>query len=326
MATVIEAKHLTKRFGDLTAVDRISFKVNAGEVFGFLGPNGAGKSTAINMFTTILEPTSGTAVVCGHDILKEPYEVRSNIGYIPQDTMLESRLSGFENMKFHARLYHVDSKETENRAHELLRLVGLEERAHDLVSTYSGGMRRRLEIIKAFLHKPQLVFMDEPTVGLDTQTRVKIWDYIKGIKNKGEVSVFLTTHYIDEAEYLCDRVAIIDQGKIVELGTPAELKRKVGGENLIALEVEPARTQEFERLILKKLGLQVKSSKYGISVYAKKTDAVQDIISLANKSRIRIRSVSMREPTLEDVFLHYTGRKIREQHAEAYDAILGGGV
>ncbi len=326
MDAVIEAKRLTKRFGGLTAVDGVSFKVYAGEVFGFLGPNGAGKSTTMNMFTTILEPTSGTAVVCGHDILKEPYKVRSNIGYIPQDTMLESRLSGFENMKFHARLYHVDNKETEGRAVELLKLVELEGRAHDLVSTYSGGMRRRLEIVKAFLHNPMLVFMDEPTVGLDTQTRVRIWDYIKEVKSKGKVSIFLTTHYIEEAEYLCDRVAIIDHGKIVAIGTPAQLKQKVGGENIIHLEVDGGRMAELEKAIVKELGLSVKSHLYGLSVSTKKAGSLQDIVSLANKKKIKLKSVSMREPTLEDVFIHLTGRKIREQSADSTGAILGGGT
>ncbi len=231
MQKIIEVKNLTKKYNGFAAVKRINFDVHAGEVFGFLGPNGAGKTTTISVLTTLLFPTSGRVKVAGFDVSKERDQVRSKIGLIFQETTLDDDLSAWENLKIHASLYHVKRFDFEKRAHDLLTMVGLWERRRNLVKTYSGGMKRRLEIVRGLLHYPRILFMDEPTLGLDPQTRANIWDYVLDLHKKEGITLFMTTHYLDEAEY-CNRIAVIDQGRIVALGTPKELKRKAQARNL----------------------------------------------------------------------------------------------
>lgn len=231
MKNIIEVKNLTKKYNGFAAVRRISFDVRAGEVFGFLGPNGAGKTTTISVLTTLLSPTSGSVKVAGFDVSQQKDEVRSAIGLIFQETTLDEDLSAWENLKIHAALYHVKKADFETRARDLLTMVGLWERRKDLVKTFSGGMKRRLEIVRGLLHYPKILFMDEPTLGLDPQTRAKIWEYVLDLHRREGITLFMTTHYLDEAEY-CDRIAVIDRGKIVALGTPSGLKKKAGARNL----------------------------------------------------------------------------------------------
>jgi len=228
---VIQVVDLVKRFGALQAIRGISFQVKEGELFGFLGPNGAGKTTTINILCTLLTPTSGRAFVAGHDVVQYPTEVRRSIGIIFQDPSLDERLTALENLKFHAMLYHLPRKKTGERMEMLLDMVGLSERRHDLVKTFSGGMKRRLEIVRGLLHYPKVLFLDEPTLGLDPQTRNHIWNYIKELREKERLTLFLTTHYMEEADP-CDRIAIMDEGRIVALDTPAALKQRVGCDTL----------------------------------------------------------------------------------------------
>lgn len=231
MRKAIEIKNLTKRFGDLTAVNSISFEVFEGEVFGFLGPNGAGKTTTISMLTTLLIPTSGKAKVAGFDITREKDKVRESIGLIFQEPTLDEDLTASENLKIHAALYHLPGDLYQQRVEEMLKMVELWDRRGELVKNYSGGMKRRLEVARGLLHHPQVLFMDEPTLGLDPQTRTKIWDHVLNLQQKEKITLFMTTQYMEEAEY-CDRVAIIDYGKIVAVGTPKQLKRKTKTEKM----------------------------------------------------------------------------------------------
>jgi len=248
----IEVKNLTKTFnGSLKAVDDISFEVKQGEILGFLGPNGAGKTTTLNMLSTLLKPTSGTATVNGHDILKEPDQVRRSIGYVFQDTTLDIELTGRENLDFHGRLYGLDKNTRQQRIKELLELVKLTDRADSYVKTYSGGMKRRLEIARGLLHHPAVLFLDEPTLGLDTQTRRSIWDHIMHLNKEKNVTVMLTTHYTEEADFLCKRILIIDFGKIVELDTPDTLKAKLEGDVVTLVFKDSSAIEKFHPLLEK---------------------------------------------------------------------------
>lgn len=226
-APVIKATELTKRFDDFTAVDAVSFEIKSGELFGFIGPNGAGKTTTINMLVTLVKPSSGTATVAGYDVAAEPANVRRSIGVVFQDPTLDNRLTGLENLDFHASVYHIPKQERTQRITEALALVELENHAGEIVDRYSGGMKRRLEVARGLLHTPKVLFLDEPTLGLDPQTRSRIWEYLRALAAKDGTTVFMTTHYMDEAEN-CDRVAIIDQGRIVALDTPTSLKKSTG--------------------------------------------------------------------------------------------------
>ena len=226
---IVEVEYLLKKYADLTAVNRVSFEVRPGEIFGFLGPNGAGKTTTILMLTTLLKPSGGRAVVCGHDIERHPARVREAVGYVSQEIAVDEFLTGRENLWLHGKFYHIPSKELERRMAEAAHMVDLTDRLQDLVGTYSGGMRKRLDIAEGLLHRPQLIFLDEPTLGLDIQTRRKIWDYIRQLRQEG-LTVFLTTHYMEEADQLCDRVAIIDRGELKALDTPQTLKAQLGGD------------------------------------------------------------------------------------------------
>src|SRR5271168_4979724 len=233
----IQTKDLTKRFGTFTAVDSVNFEVRRGEVFGLLGPNGAGKTTVVRMLTTLLVPSGGHAIVAGFDVAKHPRQVRENIGVIPQALTSDLDLTGWENVDIYGEFFGLSRRERRERGQRLLHMVGLTERAKDLVATYSGGMRRRLEIARGLIHSPKILFLDEPTIGLDPQSRRAVWDLLETLRKESEITISLTTHYMDEAESLCDRIAIVDGGKIIAIGTPAELKAMVKGSDRIELEV-----------------------------------------------------------------------------------------
>ena len=306
---VIETENLTKKFNGFTAVDNLNLKVEEGEIFGLLGPNGAGKTTTIMMLTTLAAPTSGTAKVGGFDIRKEPDKVRKSIGIVFQDPSSDDILTGYENLKLHGWLYDMPDKLKEERIKEVLKLVDLTARQDDRVKKYSGGMRRRLEIARGLMHHPKALFLDEPTLGLDPQSRDKIWEYIKDLAKKENITIVITTHYMDEADKLCDRLGIIDQGKIVALDTPERLKRNLGGD-IIILKADKLNVGE-----LGKISYVTNVTEAEGEVRLTVDDAgehLQEILNLVGK----VKSVEIRSPTLDDVFMHYTGRTIREGPAE----------
>lgn len=314
----INVENLTRNFGKFTAVDSISFSVKSGELFGLLGPNGAGKTTTINMLSTLLNVTSGKAEVAGFDVTKNRADVRQSIGVVFQDQALDSNLTGRENLEFHGIMYGVPKKVREERISEVLKLVELEDKQNVLVEKYSGGMRRRLEIARGLIHKPKVLFLDEPTIGLDAQTRRLIWDYIKKLKNEGDVAIILTTHYMEEADYLCDRVAIIDHGKIIAMDTPERLKHSLGGDVVCAESLESDKLLK----LLKKVKWVKSVKKYDGSVCVTMEHGgkrIPEIIVSAQKAGIKITSVNLHEPSLEDVFIHYTGKTIRDQEGEGSD-------
>ncbi len=311
MTHVIETHHLTKAYGLLKAVDKLDITVETGEIFGLLGPNGAGKTTAISMLCTILKPTSGTATVNGFDIVKEANKVRRSIGIVFQEPSIDDRLTGRENLYMHANLYGVPASEQKERINRVLKLVELEDRADDLLRTYSGGMRRRLEIGRGLIHYPKVLFLDEPTVGLDPQTRDHIWKYIRQLKEAEDVTVVLTTHYMDEADRLSDRIAIMDHGKIVILDSPPKLKETLEGD---VVEVKSNNLDALSELVTKFLGLDKKKTvEDTLEITVRNGKAVMPrIMELATHNNIYVESIVLREPNLEDVFLHYTGKTIRE--------------
>jgi ABC-2 type transport system ATP-binding protein len=309
----IMIKELTKKFGELTAVDSVSFSVEAGELFGLLGPNGAGKTTIINMLTTLLRPTAGDAEIAGYNIRRNPGEIRNNIGIIFQDPSLDIGLTGRENLEFHAMMYNIGPDVREKRIQEVFDVVGLADKADILVENYSGGMKRRLEIARGLIHYPKVLFLDEPTLGLDAQTRRSIWDYIRNLNKTYGTSVILTTHYMEEADYLCNRIAIIDHGKIIALDTPAGLKNYLQGDH-VSLTVEG-------KVDLIAAALREKEWVRNITQNGKMLDAVisdcetniPDIFKTAGDLGVVISSINFSKPSLEDVFIHLTGSTIREQ-------------
>ncbi|MFH0956605.1 MAG: ATP-binding cassette domain-containing protein [Candidatus Aenigmatarchaeota archaeon] len=311
---IIKADNLVKKFGELTAVGGISFEIEEGEIFGLLGPNGAGKTTTISMLSTTLKPTSGTATVNGFDIRKDEDKVRKSIGIVFQDQSLDEELTAEENMDFHGRLYRIERKERQERIKKLLTLVGLEERKDGIVKTFSGGMRRRLEIARGLLHEPKVLFLDEPTLGLDPQTRNHLWQYITKLNKEKGITIILTTHYMDEADRLCRRVAIIDNGKIVAMDTPAKLKDEIGGD-FITIQ-----TSESEKLLskIRNLAFVKHARTHEGAVKINVSSAEKHIAAIANiaaKNNILVDAISMHKPNLEDVFLHFTGKSIREEEA-----------
>jgi len=311
---IIILESLTKKFNGFTAVDNVSFTVEEGEVFGFLGPNGAGKTTTISMLATLLGLTLGEAHINGFNVKTQKDDVRKSIGIIFQDPSLDEELTAYENMDFHGRLYHIKKDIREKRIKELLKLVELDERKNDLVKKFSGGMRRRLEIARGLLHEPKVLFLDEPTLGLDPQTRNHIWEYIQKLNREKKVTVMITTHYMEEADKLCDRVAIIDKGKIIALDTPKNLKDGIGGD-LITVE-----TPDAESLcpLVQEFSWFKSSNQHDGFVTFNVMDAEKHIAGIANLScqnNIEIKSINVHKPTLEDVFLHFTGRTIREEEA-----------
>jgi len=304
---VIEASNLVKRFGELEAVKGVSFTVKEGEIFGFLGPNGAGKTTTINMLCTLLKLTAGQATVNGFDVTKERSKVRESIGLVFQEPTLDDYLTAEQNLRFHAYAYAIPKDILEPRLKELLEMVELWDRRKGKISTYSGGMKRRLEIARGLLHHPRVLFLDEPTLGLDPQTRRRIWDHIHDLRRRENLAIFMTTHYMDEAEN-CDRIAIIDYGQIVALDTPEKLKDGVGGD-VISIKTED--NEEAVRLLEGQYKL--KPSLQNGTVSFTVPHGEEFLPGFVTGFPLRLLSIGLRRPTLEDVFLKLTGRTIREQ-------------
>jgi ABC-2 type transport system ATP-binding protein len=315
MKHAIEVRGLTRRFNGLTAVDSISFSVRKGEVFGLLGPNGAGKTTTINMLSTLLRPTSGSASVAGAEITGSRDDVRRNIGIVFQEPALDTNLTGRENLSFHLMLYGVDRDARERKINQLLRLVELEDSSGILVGRYSGGMKRRLEIARGLTHNPRVLFLDEPTLGLDAQTRRHIWEYIRRLNSETGVTIVLTTHYMEEADYLCDRVAIIDRGRIIKTDTPRRLKDSLGGD---VIHLEAGR--DSGKMAVRLEGLKwVRSMKHvngSVRLVVRGAEKrIPEIIRIFQRAGVSVKSVSLRKPSLEEVFIHYTGKAMRDHES-----------
>jgi ABC-2 type transport system ATP-binding protein len=305
----IQVEGLTKRYGEIEAVRGIDFEVAPGEIFGFLGPNGAGKSTTISMLCTLVAPTSGTATVAGYDVNRERDDVRRNIGLVFQDTTLDTYLTGEQNLRLHAELYGVPRELIRPRMQQVLEMVGLWERRGSAVMTYSGGMKRRLEIARGLMHSPRVLFLDEPTVGLDPQTRSSIWTYIRQLKDAEDITIFLTTHYMDEAEF-CDRIAIMDKGVIVVLDTPDALKASVGQDRVML------KTDDDVAAIMvlaTRFGIEARMSEGAVTFGV--PEGEHFVPRLFAELGVAIQSVSVSRPSLDDVFMSYTGTTIRDAEA-----------
>jgi ABC-2 type transport system ATP-binding protein len=313
---IIEVKNLVKQFKKVKAVDDITFSVKEDEIFGFLGPNGAGKTTTINIICTLLSKTSGEVILNGYDVSRERNKIRTCIGMVFQDPSLDDRLTALENLYFHGLLYNIPRKELKVRSEEVLEMVNLTNRKNNLVMTYSGGMKRRLEIARGLLHYPKILFLDEPTLGLDPQTRNKIWDYIIKLKKNKKITIFLTSHYMEETE-ICDRIAIIDEGKIIALDSPESLKNIIGGDIITILSEDNIKLKEYINDIT---GVEVHDAKEGKIRFEVK-DSSSFIPKFIKNSPVKILSISARKPTLNDVFLDLTGREIREENASAKDTM-----
>ncbi|MDD5749001.1 MAG: ATP-binding cassette domain-containing protein [Actinomycetota bacterium] len=312
METVIEVEGLTKKFGDLTAVDHISFEIQKGEIFGFLGPNGAGKSTTVKMLATLLHPTSGKAKICGHDVVRERAKVRELIGIVFQDRASDHYLTGRQNLDFHARMYHMGPEERKKRIKEVLDLLELNGKENIKLRDLPDGTARRFEVARGFMTSPDVVFLDEPTIGFDIRARMDLWEQIRRAKETEGSTVLLTTHYIEEADYLSDRVAIIDKAKIVAMGTPEELKESTGSK-LITVQVAE-RQNEFAQRISEAewvKEIQEHSDSLLLSVGSEE-GRVAEIVDFCDRNGFELTYIDEHEPSLEDVFLHYTGRTIRE--------------
>ncbi len=308
---VIEASNLVKRFGELEAVKGVSFSVKEGEIFGFLGPNGAGKTTTINILCTLLKPTGGQAKVNGHDVVKERSQVRQSIGLVFQEPTLDDYLTAEQNLRFHGYAYGIPKNVLEPRLKELLEMMELWDRRKGKINTYSGGMKRRLEIARGLLHHPRVLFLDEPTLGLDPQTRRRIWDYIHDLRKRENLAIFMTTHYMDEAEN-CDRIAIIDYGRTVALDTLEKLKDGIGGD-VISIKTED--NEEAVRLLEGQYKLKPGIENGIISFTVPHGE--EFLPKFVSGFPLRLLSIGLRRPTLEDVFLKLTGRNIREQEVDS---------
>jgi ABC-2 type transport system ATP-binding protein len=322
----IQVEGISKRFGSLLAVDNVTFSVKAGEIFGLLGPNGAGKSTLIRMLTTLVPPTSGTAVVAGYDIVDAPNAVRTRIGVIPQNMTSDPDLTCAENVGIHARLYGITGARRRQRTAELLEAVNLTDRANALTGTLSGGMRRRLEIARGLVNDPEILFLDEPTTGLDPVSRVSVWDMITHLRAQQGRTLFLTTHYMDEADRLCDRVAIVDHGRMVAIDTPVALKSSVPGASRIEVQFEPDLPNgaaALEALPAVKSVRAMGSATYRLSSDRGPASA-QELVELAKEHKLELKSLSVESTSLDDVFLHYTGHGLAEFDATGAPAVPAG--
>ena len=309
---IVNVKNLSKIFDkEIVAVDNVSFQVKKGEIFGFLGPNGAGKTTTIKILTTLLQPTKGQVNISSFDVVKNPDGVRSSIGIVPQALTLDDDLKGMTNLLLSAKLYHVPDKIAKERANELLELVGLKDAAGRDVSTYSGGMRKRLELIIGLIHNPKVLFLDEPTLGLDIQTRSVIWNYLKKLNKENGLTIFITTHYLEEADLLCDRIAIIDQGEVLIEDTPSNLKQKLGGD-IIEISVDnhvKAKELISELDYVEKIDVVEEK----LRIKAEKGDEVLPLLlEICKVNSIKVKTVSLSRPSLDEVFLEYTGKSMRD--------------
>lgn len=320
MSAIISVNDLVEVYGDGTrAVDGISFEVKEGEFFGFLGPNGAGKSTTIKVLTTLLHKTSGSVNVAGHDVEKGAQEIRKVIGVQSQETTVDHDLTGRENLMLQGHLEQMGGEELKSRVDELLGLVGLADTAEKRAGNYSGGMKKRLDLASTLVHRPKILFLDEPTTGLDPQSRVGVWEYLRKLNKEERITIFLTTQYMEEADKLCDRLSIMDHGKMVASGTPAELKHEVGADS-IKLTLENGSVDDANLIRVKDaLGSiqgvsSVMKSDEGITVYAKKAGLIiPDVVRALDGANVRLSTVSFSSPTLDDVFLLHTGRRIRPE-------------
>ncbi len=321
MTRIIEAEGLTKVYnGKVKAVDHISFTVDEREIFGFLGPNGAGKTTTIKMLNTLAAITEGKASVAGYDVKRYPSEVRESIGVVPQELTADDELTGIENMILMARLHHVDAKTARTKSSDLLKLVDLQDATDRKVRTYSGGMRRRLQLVMGLLHEPKVLFMDEPTLGLDVQTRSRMWDYIKGLNKDRGLTVFMTTHYLEEADSLCDRIAIIDHGTIKVSGSPGQLKEKVGGD-ILTLEISDMQSDltGFFKSIEGVVDVSRTGGIYRIKI-PRAEKALPVIVQGLVSKQVQINEISFTKPTLDQVFLEVTGKSMRDEETPTTDS------
>ena len=322
----VEVVGITRKFGEFTAVDNISFQVAEGQIFGFLGTNGAGKTTLIRMLTTLLRPTSGQARVAGFDVAADPDQVRRAIGVVPQSLTSDLDLTGYENMDIYGRFYSISARERRERIPYLLELVGLSGWADHLVASYSGGMRRRLELARVLVHRPRILFLDEPTIGLDPQSRRVVWDFIRTLRQGDAMTLFLTTHYMDEAEALCERVAIIDSGKLIAIGSPEELKARIPGSDIVSLKVPQLSDDTTERIGKIPCVHSVSVEENTLRAYVDNgAEALPLLIETIKAGGLRVVSATLHEQSLEDVFIHFTGKSIREE-TKKVNFLIGAGI
>ena len=312
----IKVDSLTKKFGDFKAIDNISFNVDEGEIFGFLGPNGAGKSTTMMILTTLLKPSSGKVLVGGHDIMSDAKKVREKIGYVQQEISVDEFLTGRENLYLHARINQIPSNMIKSRIDDVLELVELGEKQDQATLTYSGGMRKRLDIANGLLSRPSVLFLDEPTVGLDIQTRRKIWGYIKKIRKDFGMTIFISTHYMEEADKLCDRIGIIDHGKIQVIDTPKSMKSAIGNE-IISFNLVDGKTNQdtlIDQINNIEFVKEVKNKQDLITVFSTKSnEVIPKIFQASTNLNMKINSLTLKQPTLDDVFISYTGHDLRDE-------------
>jgi len=312
MDYIIETKNITKKYDNFTAVDSVNLKVPKNSVYGILGPNGAGKTTLISMLCTILHPTMGTAIVNGYDVLKNPKEVRKSIGIVFQSRALDDILTGREHLQMHASLYGVPKDIRKKRIEEILDLISLGKKADEFVKTYSGGMKRRLEIGRGLIHHPKVLFLDEPTLGLDPQTRESIWKYIQELNQNQDVTVLMTTHYMEEADKLCDEVSIINQGHIITTDSPSNLKRELKADTITVRVDKPDKFMEEAKKLdfIKEIFLMDSEIKLMVE---RGENLVAEVVNFANSNQIFVNSIELEHPNLEDVFIKYTGTTISER-------------
>ena len=320
----IEVEHIVKKYGDFTAVDDVTFDVREGEIFGLLGPNGAGKSTLIRMMTTLIAITAGKARIAGHDVQKEPDNARRAIGVIPQALTSDIDLTVEENLSIYAKLYDVPAKQRKQSIDELLEMVDLTKWRDAQTKTLSGGMRRRLEIARGLVHNPRIFFLDEPTTGLDPVSRVAVWEMLTNIKSKRQLTVLITTHYMDEADRLCDRIAIVDHGKLVALDTPAALKASVPGSNVIEVQFEhlPANWEQKLHTLEDVTSVQNESAGMFRVLTSNGSRTTTELVELAVQEGVPVKTLTVQNTTLDDVFVHYTGRQLRDELQKAYQFIM----
>ena len=312
----IEVNSLTKKFGSSKAVDNISFAVKEGEIFGFLGPNGAGKSTTMMVLTTLLKPTSGEALVGGYNVVSEAKKVREKIGYVQQEISVDEFLTGRENLYLHARINQIPNNLIKSRIDDVLELVELGKKKDQATLTYSGGMRKRLDIANGLLSRPSVLFLDEPTVGLDIQTRRKIWGYIKKIRKDFGMTIFISTHYMEEADNLCDRIGIIDHGKIQVIDTPKSMKSAIGNEIISFNIIDGKGDQDalIDQISKIEFVKEVKNKHDLITVFSTKSnEVIPKIFQTSTNLEMRINSLTLKQPTLDDVFISYTGHDLRDE-------------
>src|SRR3989338_5935049 len=327
MPYAVEVKNVVKKFPSVVAVNDVTFTVDEGEIFGLLGPNGAGKTTLIRILTCLMKPTGGEAKIRGYDVIRKPGVVRKNIGVVSQAMTSDLDLTAWENLDIYGKYFDIPRKERHETMKYLLETVGLKERARDLVATYSGGMRRRLEIARGLIHRPYLLFLDEPTIGLDPQSRLVIWELLQKIRSEAKLTIFITTHYMEEADLLCDRVAIIDYGKIMALDSPLNLKRNIGGYDIIEVSLSEITSAALERLKSVEFVKNVAQKDSTLIIYVEDVaKAMPMLIDEFKKSNVSILYLAVHEQSLEDVFIHYTGKSIREGEPQKVNFLIGAGV